>query len=89
MLRCAPKKSIKKPRKAASGQKEMLMPVECKKQANEMAARKTGPVPSAGLYGAVFWGTRPAVTPLSQVVADEKVTIAGRLGNRVVQRAVA
>ena len=42
MLRCAPKKSIKKPRKAASGHKEMLMPVECKKQANEMAARKTG-----------------------------------------------
>ena len=55
MLRCAPKKSIKKPRKAASGQKEMLMPVECKKQANEMAARKTGPVPSAGLHGAVSW----------------------------------
>ena len=32
-----------KPRKAASAHKEMLMPVECKKPANEMAARKTGP----------------------------------------------
>ena len=55
------------------------MPVECKKPANEMAAKKTGPG-RAGLHSAVIL-VRPAVgTPLSQVVADEKATIAGRLG---------
>jgi hypothetical protein len=36
----APKKSAKKPRKAAAGQKEMLMPIAGKKQANETAAKK-------------------------------------------------
>ena len=36
----APKKSGKKPRKAASGQKEMLMPIAGKKQAKETAAKK-------------------------------------------------
>jgi DNA end-binding protein Ku len=36
----APKKSGKKPRKASSGQKEMLMPIAGKKQAKEAAAKK-------------------------------------------------
>src|SRR5579862_9404945 len=36
----APKKSGKKPRKAAAGQKEMLMPIAGKKQAKETAAKK-------------------------------------------------
>src|ERR1700759_824816 len=36
----APKKSGKKPRKASAGQKEMLMPIEGKKQAKETAAKK-------------------------------------------------
>ena len=36
----APKKSGKKPRKAAAGQKEMLMPIAGKKPAKEAAARK-------------------------------------------------
>ena len=36
----APKKSAKKPRKAAAGQKEMLMPIAGKKQARESAAKK-------------------------------------------------
>ena len=36
----APKKSAKKPRKAAAGQKEMLMPIAGKKQAKETAAKK-------------------------------------------------
>ena len=36
----APKKSAKKPRKAASGQKEMLMPIVGKKQAKETSAKK-------------------------------------------------
>jgi DNA end-binding protein Ku len=36
----APKKSGKKPRKAASGQKEMLMPIAGKKPAKETAAKK-------------------------------------------------
>jgi DNA end-binding protein Ku len=36
----APKKSAKKPRKAAAGQKEMLMPIAGKKQAKEAAAKK-------------------------------------------------
>jgi DNA end-binding protein Ku len=36
----APKKSAKKPRKAAAGQKEMLMPIEGKKRANETEAKK-------------------------------------------------
>jgi DNA end-binding protein Ku len=36
----APKKAAKKPRKAPSGQKEMLMPIEGKKQAKETAAKK-------------------------------------------------
>ena len=34
------KKGAKKPRKAAAGQKEMLMPIEGKKQAKETAAKK-------------------------------------------------
>jgi DNA end-binding protein Ku len=36
----APKKSAKKPRKAAAGQKEMLMPIAGKKPAKEAAAKK-------------------------------------------------
>jgi DNA end-binding protein Ku len=36
----APKKSSKKPRKAAAGQKEMLMPIAGKKQAREAAMKK-------------------------------------------------
>jgi DNA end-binding protein Ku len=36
----APKKSAKKPRKAAAGQKEMLMPIAGKKPAKETAAKK-------------------------------------------------
>ena len=36
----APKKSAKKPRKAASSQKEMLMPITGKKQAKETATKK-------------------------------------------------
>jgi DNA end-binding protein Ku len=36
----APKKSAKKPRKAVSGQKEMLMPISGKKHAKETAAKK-------------------------------------------------
>src|ERR1700756_5646857 len=36
----APKKSTKKPRKAAAGQKEMLLPIEGKKPAKETAAKK-------------------------------------------------
>jgi DNA end-binding protein Ku len=36
----APKKGAKKPRKAAAGQKEMLMPIAGKKQAKETAAKK-------------------------------------------------
>jgi len=34
------KKSAKKPRKAAAGQKEMLMPIAGKKPAKEAAAKK-------------------------------------------------
>jgi hypothetical protein len=40
----APKKSAKKPRKAAAGQKEMLMPIEGKKP-KEAAAKKPAPKP--------------------------------------------
>ena len=36
----SPRKSAKKPRKAAAGQKEMLMPIEGKKQAKEATAKK-------------------------------------------------
>jgi DNA end-binding protein Ku len=36
----APKKSAKKPRKAAAGQREMLMPIAGKKPAKETAAKK-------------------------------------------------
>jgi DNA end-binding protein Ku len=36
----APKKSAKKPRKAAAGQKEMLMPIAGRKPAKEAAAKK-------------------------------------------------
>jgi len=36
-----PKKSAKKPRKAAAGQKEMLMPIDGKKAAKEGAAKKS------------------------------------------------
>jgi hypothetical protein len=35
-------KPAKKPRKAASGQKEMLMPISGKKQAKETVAKKAG-----------------------------------------------
>ena len=37
----APKNSAKKPRKAASGQKEMLMRIEGKKPGRETAAKKS------------------------------------------------
>jgi DNA end-binding protein Ku len=40
----APKKSAKKPRKAAAGQKEMLMPIAGKKP-KEAAAKKSTPKP--------------------------------------------
>jgi DNA end-binding protein Ku len=36
----AAKKPAKKPRKAASGQKEMLMPIAGKKQAKEASAKR-------------------------------------------------
>jgi DNA end-binding protein Ku len=36
----APKKPVKKPRKASAGQKEMLMPISGKKQAKEAATKK-------------------------------------------------
>jgi DNA end-binding protein Ku len=39
-----PSKSSKKPRKA-SDQKEMLMPIACKKPAKEAAAKKTSSKP--------------------------------------------
>ena len=39
----APKKPAKKPRKAAAGQKEMLMPIAGKKPAKEAAAKKPAP----------------------------------------------
>ncbi len=38
-----PKKAGKKPRKAASGQKEMLMPIDGKKQAKETTAKNPSP----------------------------------------------
>ena len=41
----APKKGTKKSRKAAAGQKEMLMPIEGKKLAKETAAKKTAAKP--------------------------------------------
>src|SRR5579863_1092906 len=41
----APKKSGKKPRKAAAGQKEMLMPIAGKKQAKESATKKPSAKP--------------------------------------------
>ena len=41
----APKKSAKKPRKAAAGQKEMLMPITGKKPAKETAAKKPAAKP--------------------------------------------
>lgn len=41
----APKKSSKKPRKAAAGQKEMLMPIAGKKPAKEAAAKKPAAKP--------------------------------------------
>ena len=41
----APKKSGKKPRKAAAGQKEMLMPIAGKKPAKEAAAKKPAAKP--------------------------------------------
>jgi DNA end-binding protein Ku len=37
----APTKSVRKPRKVSSGQKEMLMPIEGKKASKEPAAKKT------------------------------------------------
>jgi hypothetical protein len=40
-----PKKIAKKPRKAAAGQKEMLMPIAGKKPAKEAAARKPAAKP--------------------------------------------
>jgi DNA end-binding protein Ku len=41
----APKTSAKKPRKAAAGQKEMLMPIEGKKPAKETAAKNPAAKP--------------------------------------------
>ena len=41
----APKKPAKKPRKAAAGQKEMLMPIAGKKPAKEAAAKKPAAKP--------------------------------------------
>jgi DNA end-binding protein Ku len=41
----APKKAAKKPRKAAAGQKEMLMPIAGKKAAKEAAAKKPASKP--------------------------------------------
>jgi DNA end-binding protein Ku len=41
----APKKSAKKPRKAASGKKEMLMPIAGKKQPKAAAAKKPAAKP--------------------------------------------
>jgi DNA end-binding protein Ku len=41
----AAKKPTKKPRKAAAGQKEMLMPIEGKKPAKEATAKKTASKP--------------------------------------------
>ncbi|MCP1775097.1 non-homologous end joining protein Ku [Bradyrhizobium japonicum] len=41
----APKKPAKKPRKAAAGQKEMLMPIDGKKQPKESAAKKPSAKP--------------------------------------------
>ncbi|MHC2518991.1 non-homologous end joining protein Ku [Bradyrhizobium diazoefficiens] len=41
----APKKAAKKPRKAASGQKEMLMPIQGKKPAKESAGKKPSSKP--------------------------------------------
>ena len=41
----APKKSAKKARKAAAGQKEMLMPIAGKKLAKESAAKKPAAKP--------------------------------------------
>ena len=41
----APKKPVKKPRKVASGQKEMLMPIAGKKPAKEAAAKKPAAKP--------------------------------------------
>lgn len=41
----APKKSGKKPRKAAAGQKEMLMPIAGKKPVKETAAKKPAAKP--------------------------------------------
>ena len=41
----ASKKPTKKPRKAAAGQKEMLMPIEGKKPAKEATAKKTASKP--------------------------------------------
>jgi DNA end-binding protein Ku len=41
----APKKSAKKPRKAAAGQKEMLMPIAGKKPAKETVAKKPAAKP--------------------------------------------
>ena len=38
----ASKKPTKKPRKAAAGQKELLMPIQGKKAANEAAVKKSG-----------------------------------------------
>jgi DNA end-binding protein Ku len=43
--KAAPKKSGKKPRKASSGQKEMLMPIAGKKPAKEAAAKKSASKP--------------------------------------------
>lgn len=41
--RKAPKKPAKKPRKAAAGQKEMLMPIQGKKPAKDGAAKRPAP----------------------------------------------
>ena len=88
MLRCAPKKSIKKPRKAASGHKEMLMPVECKKQANEMwrgrRVQSPAPVCMVQYLGGTSCGNTFVSGCCSRKSHDSRTP-----GNRVVQRAVA
>ena len=46
-------KPAKKPRKAAAGQKEMLMSIQCKKPDRQAAAKKArdGPAADVGLGG--------------------------------------
>jgi hypothetical protein len=60
----APKKSAKKPRKAAAGQKEMLMPIAGKKQAKEAAAFTT-PISSSDRFRGLRIGT--SIHPITRV----------------------